>query len=183
MQAVPTPGKRPFWLHQAAEYLIGAVFVAQGLQSPTPIVPSVVGGLVMLNTACAKGTLSAFRVFGKRMHRILDVVVFGLILIGTVQPFVSVDNSTRLIMIVLALVLGFIWVQSDFTDSRGEIKAKARKQARIAKATGAAAAGSEPAPAARVSTPPDGTTADAIGRAAGRLAGKGVKAYRARKPR
>jgi hypothetical protein len=180
VQAVPTPGKRPFWLHQAAEYLIGAVFVAQGLQSPTPLVPSVLGGLVMLNAACAQGTLSAFRVFGKRMHRILDVVVFGLIAIGAVQPFVSLDNSTRLIMIVLLLVLGFIWVQSDFTDSRGEIKAKARKQARAAKASGAAA--TQPMPA-RVANPPDGTTADAIGRTAGRLAGKGVKAYRARKPR
>ncbi len=180
MQAVPTPGKRPFWLHQAAEYLIGAVFVAQGLQSPTPLVPSVLGGLVMLNTACAKGTLSAFRVFGKRMHRILDVVVFALVLVGAMQPFVSLDNSTRLIMIVLVLVLGFIWVQSDFTDSRSEIKSKARREARLAKANGAAAA--EPVPA-RVANPPDGTTADAIGRAAGRLAGKGVKAYRARKAR
>ena len=37
-------GKRPFWAHQGAEYLIGIVFVAQGRQSTTPMVPTLVGG-------------------------------------------------------------------------------------------------------------------------------------------
>jgi hypothetical protein len=170
---VPTPGKRSFWLHQAAEYLIGAVFVAQGLQSPDPVVPSVLGGLVMINTACAKGTLSAFRIFGKKVHRMLDAIVILVILAFTVQPVISIDPSTRLIMGVLALVLAFIWKQSDFTDSTREVRTRERAEARAAGL-----------PVAETVTPmskPDGSAADTIGRTAGRLAGKGVNIYRSRK--
>jgi hypothetical protein len=169
---VATPGKRSFWLHQAAEYLIGAVFVAQGLQSPDPLIPSVLGGLVMVNTACAKGTLSAFRLFGKKTHRLLDAIVIAVILVFTVQPVISIDASTRLIMGVLALVLGFIWKQSDFTDSTREIRTRERAEARAA---------GVPAAPARAPSRPDGSAADTIGRTAGRLAGKGVNIYRSRK--
>ena len=158
------PGKRPFWMHQAAEYVLGAVFIAQGLQSLTPVVPSVMGGLVMLNTACAKGTLSAFRIFGRRMHRVLDAVVVVVVVVAAVQPVVSVDNSTRLIMGMLAFVLAFVWWKSDFSESAKTLRANAGKR------------GLAP-PVSRA----DGTRADAIGRTAGRLAGKGVNVYRNRR--
>ena len=154
------PGKRPFWMHQAAEYVLGAVFIAQGLQSLTPVVPSVMGGLVMLNTACAKGTLSAFRIFGRRMHRVLDAVVV-VVVVAAVQPVVSVDNSTRLIMGMLAFVLAFVWWKSDFSESAKTLRVAAVKHGRAP-------------PVSRA----DGTRADAIGRTAGRLAGKGVNLYR-----
>lgn len=157
---------------------MGAVFVAQGLQSPTPLVPSICGGLVMLNTACAKGPLSAFRVFGRRMHRLLDGVVILVIIAMTVQPFITVDSSTRLIMAVLTFAIAFIWIQSDFSES-----AKAQRKLAAAEAK-AAARGDEPVAAAATSRPrvvvrpPDGTVADTVGRTAGRLAGKGVNIYR-----
>ena len=158
------PGKRPFWMHQAAEYVLGAVFIAQGLQSLTPVVPSAMGGLVMLNTACAKGTLSAFRIFGRRMHRVLDAVVVVVVVVAAVQPVVSVDNSTRLIMGMLAFVLAFVWWKSDFSESAKTLRVAAVKHGRAP-------------PVSRA----DGTRADAIGRTAGRLVGKGVNLYRNRK--
>ncbi|MCU1387229.1 MAG: hypothetical protein JWL72_567 [Ilumatobacteraceae bacterium] len=160
---------------------MGAVFVAQGLQSPTPLVPSICGGLVMLNTACAKGPLSAFRVFGRRMHRLLDGVVILVIIAMTVQPFITVDSSTRLIMAVLTFAIAFIWIQSDFSESA---KAQRKLDAAAAKTAAATATStsSEPAAAAprprAVVRPPDGTMADTVGRTAGRLAGKGVNMYR-----
>ena len=46
---------RPFWLHQAAEYLIGLVLVAVGLQSLEPLWPTLAGGLVILNAAVSTG--------------------------------------------------------------------------------------------------------------------------------
>lgn len=184
-------------MHQAVEYMMGAVFVAQGLQSLTPVVPSICGGLVMLNTACAKGPLSAFRVFGRRMHRLLDACVIGFIIVMTVQPVFSVDNSTRTIMAVLAFVLAFIWIQSDFSESAKTLRKQAAAQD---KAAAADAANGQPASAATATAnatagnaakaaaaapklrptirPPDGTMADTVGRTAGRLAGKGVKVYR-----
>ena len=30
------PGKRPFWMHQLVEYILGGAMVATGLQSPSP---------------------------------------------------------------------------------------------------------------------------------------------------
>ena len=42
---------RPFWLHQLVEYMIGLILVATGLQGPEPLVPAVVGGVVLLNAA------------------------------------------------------------------------------------------------------------------------------------
>lgn len=173
------PGKRPFWLHQLAEYLIGIVFVAQGLQSPTPLVPAVLGGLVVLNAACAKGSMSAFRIFGRRTHRFIDGVLIVLIIVAVVQPYVSVDNSTRLIMAVLVFVLALVWIQSDFTESSREQRAEARRAAAQARPEHEPAG--QPAPRAATTSSPDGSTADTIGRAAGRLAGKGVNMYRARK--
>lgn len=153
---------------------MGAVFVAQGLQSPTPLVPSLCGGLVMLNTACAKGPLSAFRVFGRRMHRLLDAVVIGIIIVMTAQPVVHIDLSTRLIMGVLAFVLAFVWWQSDFSETAKTLRKEAERRQAEQPAVAPMSAATAPAPRR-----PDGTVADTVGRTAGRLAGKGVNIYRA----
>jgi len=179
---VTTPGKRPFWMHQAVEYLIGAAFVASGLQSPEPIVPTLMGGLIMINTACSKGPLAAFRVIGKRLHRLLDAALVLLSFAAAAQPFVAIDQGTRLIMAVLAAGLAVIWFQSDFAEHP-------KKPGRFARAVspspgGASGRGAAGDASIRQPTPsrlPDGTTADTIGRTAGRLAGKGVNLYRARK--
>ncbi|MCU1398943.1 MAG: hypothetical protein JWN62_2052, partial [Acidimicrobiales bacterium] len=130
---------------------MGAVFVAQGLQSPTPLVPSICGGLVMLNTACAKGPLSAFRVFGRRMHRLLDGVVILVIIAMTVQPFITVDSSTRLIMAVLTFAIAFIWIQSDFSESAKAQRKLAAAEAKAAASAGATAAAGAPSAAGTAS--------------------------------
>ncbi len=170
-------------MHQAVEYIIGGAFVASGLQSPEPIVPTLMGGLIMINTACSKGPLSAFRVFGKRIHRLLDAALILLALAAAAQPLIAIDEGTRFIMALLAVCMGVIWIQSDFTE-------RARKPSRFsrpgASPTGGASAeqgtrGASSPSASTLSTEPDGTTADTIGRTAGRLAGKGVNLYRARK--
>ena len=69
-------GKRSFWMHQLAEYVIGFALVATGLQSPEPLVPTLLGALIVLNTACVDAPFGAFRKVGRRMHRVLDIVVF-----------------------------------------------------------------------------------------------------------
>jgi len=188
-------------MHQAAEYLIGGAFVASGLQSPKPIVPTLMGALIMLNTACSKGPLSAFRVFGKRFHRMLDASLIVLTLVASLQPVVSIDNGTRGIMVLLALCMGVIWLQSDFAERPPSARAIARSTRSAGSATPRTAQVGAPgtastssarssgrasgaaASATQASRPPepDGSTADTIGRTAGRLAGKGVNLYRARK--
>jgi len=166
-------------MHQAAEYLIAAAFVASGLQSPKPMLPTLMGGLILLNTACSKGPLAAFRVFGRRMHRILDAALVVLTVAVALQPFVELDGGTRGIMVLLAGAMGVIWLQSDFSE-----RAPKERKTKAASAAGAAAgptaaANRETAP--RPVSEPDGSAADTIGRTAGRLAGKGVNIYRSRK--
>ena len=48
---MPSATKRPFWLHQLAEYIVGGALLATGLQSSEPIVPVIVGLLIIVNTA------------------------------------------------------------------------------------------------------------------------------------
>jgi hypothetical protein len=147
---------RPFWMHQLVEYIIGLILVATGLQGPEPLVPAVVGGVVVLNAAVAIGPLGAFRLVGRRLHRVLDLVAIGIVVAASVQPWVDVDVGTRAIMIAIAFVYGFVWFYSDFAEKQ------ARQQRRAAAATG--------------------DRGEDLGRTAGRLAGNAVTAWRRRKP-
>jgi hypothetical protein len=147
--------RRPFWLHQLVEYIIGLILVAQGLQGPEPLVPAVVGGVVLFNAAVAIGPLGAFRLVGRRLHRILDLLAIGVVAVAAVQPWIDVDVGTRAIMIAIAVVYGFVWFYSDFAEKQ------ARQQRRVA-ATG--------------------DRGEDLGRTAGRLAGNAVTAWRRRKP-
>lgn len=147
--------RRPFWLHQLVEYIIGLILVAQGLQGPEPLVPAVVGGVVLFNAAVAIGPLGAFRLVGRRFHRILDLVAIGVVVVAAVQPWVDVDVGTRAIMIAIAVVYGFVWFYSDFAE-------KQARQQRRAAATG--------------------DRGEDLGRTAGRLAGNAVTAWRRRRP-
>lgn len=99
--------KRPFWLHQIAEYVIGAALVGSGMQSPSPMVPSVLGGIVILNAACVDAPLGAFRLLGRRAHRVADLVLVVLGMVATAAP--GLDMGTRIVqgccIVVLAIVV------------------------------------------------------------------------------
>jgi hypothetical protein len=107
---------RPFWMHQAVEYLLGGVLLASGLQSPTPAVPAVLGVVVAVNAAITRGPLSAFRWIGPRTHRRFDVVVLAALVVGGLQPFVEVEIGARLIILAVAAVFAVVWSQSNFVE-------------------------------------------------------------------
>lgn len=146
---------RPFWLHQCAEYLIGLVLVAMGLQSMEPAVPTIAGGLVLLNAALVDGPLGAFRLFSRRGHRVADVVVIAGLAVVAVLPGLDLDATSRVLLGGSAAVLAVVWWNSAFETRRART-----------------AAGDAAAP------PQD--RAEAIGRGAGRLAGHIAKAVRDR---
>ena len=112
---------RPFWMHQVVEFIIGAVFVSAGFGSPTPVIPAVLGALVMLNAAIAIGPASAFRLVPRRVHRILDLVVIGLVAVAVVQPWVDIDSNGRILIGLLGIVLAFVWWNTDFA-TKGDRK-------------------------------------------------------------
>jgi hypothetical protein len=140
--------KRPFWMHQLVEYIFGGVLVAQGLQSPAPLLPAMAGALVMINASIVRGPFSAFRLVGRAVHRKLDLVVMGIVLAFAVQPWTPVDAAARMVMIGVTGALAFVWWQSSFVE-----KTKSR---------------------AAVST--DGGRGVEIGRLAGRAVGDGINA-------
>jgi len=171
-------------MHQIAEYIIAAVFIAQGLQSKTPAIPSVLGGLVLLNAACAKGPAAAFQLLGRSLHKLLDLVLIGVIVVIAVQPVISLDNNTRVIMGVLAFVIGFVWLGSDFSPAVKRERSKTVAAGARVASTLRQATTSAPQPRAtstKTSTKTSGSRAEDVGRTAGRLAGKGVNMYRSRK--
>jgi len=135
-------------MHQAVEYMLGGVLIAQGLQSPAPVAPSVAGLLVLANACTVRdGALSAFRLVSRAAHRIIDVVVIATVVLLAVQPWIEVDSGARIVMIALAAVMGFVWWQSSFAE-------KQRREAMIA----------------------EGGRSTEIGRRAGRLVGDGINA-------
>lgn len=140
---------RPFWMHQVVEYVIGIVLISAGSQSPEPAVPAILGAIVLVNAAISIGPAGAFRLVPRKVHRVIDLFVIGLILFGAVQPFWSVDNSTRLVMAAVAIVLLFVWWHTDFA-TKEQRKVRRRSTAR--------------------------PTSEEIGRKAGRMAGDGVNA-------
>ncbi len=145
--------QRPFWTHQLVEYLLGIGLISAAVQMPQPAVPAVLGLLIILNAAIAKGAAGAFRVAGKRVHKQLDVVVMLLLVGGAVQPWVSIDNTSRLLLGGIAFVLWFVWFHTDFTE-------------KVPKSDRAAASGA------------DRPTSEDIGRGAGRVVGGGVNSLK-----
>ncbi len=53
--------RRPFWAHQLVEYLLGIGLISAAVQMPQPAVPAVLGLVIILNAAIAKGAAGAFR--------------------------------------------------------------------------------------------------------------------------
>jgi hypothetical protein len=144
--------KRPFWMHQLVEYILGGALVASGLQSPTPVVPSVLGGVIMLHAAITVGPIGAFRVLSRGVHRVVDLVVIAAQIVAGVQPWVSIDAGVRIIIIGIAVAHLFVWWQSNFaTRTKGP------------------------------SVSAEGGRSTEVGRIAGRLVGNGVNAVRKRR--
>jgi hypothetical protein len=142
---------RPFWIHQLAEYLIGIALVSLGLQDPQPLVPSVAGTVVIVNAAIVRGPMGAFKRVGRGLHRWLDLVVMAVIAFGALQPWVEVESSGRVLMLIVLLPLGFLWFYTDWAERTS------RKQRRVDNA---------------------GVSGEQVGRTAGRLAGTGYRTIR-----
>lgn len=154
--------RRPFWTHQIVEYLVGIVLISAAVQQPQPTVPALLGLAILLNAAIAKGPAGAFRLVGHRLHRQLDVVLMVLLLGGAVQPWVSLDNSSRFILGAIAFVMFFVWFHTDYTERVPRAERKVQR----------AAAAREPG------ADRGGYTSESVARGAGRLAGRGVNSVK-----
>jgi len=125
-------GKRPFWMHQLVEYILGGALVASGLQSPYPVMPSVLGGIIMLHAAVTKGALAAFNVVPRGIHRFIDPVIILLVVISAIRPWAKIDEGSRVIILGIAAVHSVVWISSSFAEKPKKQKQKQQKNARSA---------------------------------------------------
>jgi hypothetical protein len=153
-RSLPAMGERanrPFWVHQLAEYLIGVALVAQGLQDPHPLLPCLAGALVFANASAVRGPLGAFKLFGRRSHRWLDLIAIAVVAVAATQPWFEISSSGRILMLVMLVPLGFLWWYTDWAER------PARRQRRIDRS---------------------GVTGERVGQVAGRVAGTGYRTAR-----
>jgi uncharacterized membrane protein YhaH (DUF805 family) len=160
-------GKRPFWMHQIVEYILGGALVASGLQSPTPVVPAVLGGLIMLNAALTKGALCAFRAYDRGMHRIFDIAIIILCFASLAQPWVEFDMGTKVVVFAITTVQVVVFFGSDYSER----KKKAAKPAPVASSAGTTGD-------TGTSDTVKGDKATDLGKSAGRVVGSGVNFVR-----
>ena len=121
--------QRPFWIHQVIEYLVGIGLISASIQLPEPAVPSLLGLLIIVNAAVAKGGAGAFRLVGRRLHRTLDLVVIGVLVFMAVQPWLFVDATGRLLIAAIAFILSFVWFYTDYAEHRTRAERRAERQA------------------------------------------------------
>jgi hypothetical protein len=118
--------QRPFWLHQLTEYVIGFALIVFGFQDPDPAVPAVAGIVVLVNAAIVRGPVGAFKLVGRKLHRVLDLLVMAALIGGAVQPWVDASALGRLVLIALVVPYAFLWWYTDWEERAGR---KARRQA------------------------------------------------------
>lgn len=103
-------------MHQLVEYILGIALIAGGAQSTTPLVPCVLGALVLLIAASTKSSVAAFRVLPRAMHRVVDPLLCAALVIGALQPWREVDVASQVALIGVAVVYTVVWLQSDYSE-------------------------------------------------------------------
>lgn len=119
--------QRPFWLHQLTEYLIGFALVAFGFQDTAPAMPAIAGTVVLLNAACVRGPLGAFTFIGRKVHRVIDLVVMAVLVGFAVQPWVEVTSLGRIVLILIAIPMAFLWWYTDWEERAGRRERRAER--------------------------------------------------------
>ena len=61
-----------------------------------------------------------------------DLVVIGVLVFFVVQPWVSIDATTRLLIGAIAFILIFVWFYTDFAEQRTRAERKAEQAAQRA---------------------------------------------------
>jgi hypothetical protein len=101
--------RKHLWVVQLLEYAIGFAIAWSASRASEPLVPAIVAALVITNAAIVKAPLSAFRVTGPQLHRVVGVVLSIAILVAAI--FIDVDAGTKALLVIGALAEGFVSVR------------------------------------------------------------------------
>jgi len=147
--AVPVAARGlPFSIHQMAEYLIGLGLIAQAAQGSRSPLPMVFGAAVVLSAALTDGPLAGWKVVSRPAHKVVDIVLAVVALLLAVLPWSGADATGRAVLLVAAALLGMLILRTSYAPK--PVRTPRRR----------------------------GDLAEDVGRSAGRMVGKGLKAYR-----
>jgi FtsH-binding integral membrane protein len=106
--------KRPFWIHQLVDYILGIVLMAQANEAPKPIVPLVVGLVVLINAACVDGPLAAYKGLSRPRHRIADIVLTVIVLAIGIAGY-GLKGSNQTTFIAVAILWAVVILGTNYT--------------------------------------------------------------------
>ena len=141
-----------FWVHQLVEELIGVLLIAQAMTSTKPAVPVAAGVLLILLGVTADGPIGVARWVPRRVHRVLDVVVIVVLVVGALVLWDDAGAFGGVLVLVAAAAMGVLVWRTGYRR-----KEKAAPAAEAAEGT---------------------SSGERYGRAAGRALGKGITAFR-----
>jgi hypothetical protein len=142
----------PFSIHQLVEYLIGLGLIASAVQGSTSPVPILFGAAVLISAAVTDGPLAGWKGVSRPVHRVVDIVLAVVALVLAVLPWSGADLGGRAALLIAAALLGFLILRTSYA----------------------------PKP---VRAPRDrGALAEDLGRSAGRVVGRSLRAYREGRP-
>jgi len=144
-------GRVPFWIHQLVELLLGLLLLVQGARTGQHTVVLVsLGGVLLLLCLCSDGALGAWSLIGRRLHRVLDLVVVAAL---ALSPLVLGLDHALPIVILEAAAAAMLWLAFR-TEWRSSATRKAARRASRPDAAPPPAATPASPPASPPSSPP-----------------------------
>lgn len=145
----------PFWIAQIVEYALGVLALTQVTHAHHALAPLVSGLLVLAVAATADGPASAFHLVPRPAHRVVVVLTAAVVAVLAAARWSSTGAPSSVGLVVVAAALLLVAVRID-------VRPPAPRRRSVAAAD-------------RPRSPEE------IGQLAGRVAAKGIKAWRGRR--
>ena len=104
----PSAGRVPFWIHQLVELLLGGLLLVEGARTGqhTAVLVSL-GAVLLLLALCSDGALGAWTWIGRRLHRVLDLVVAAVLALSPV--LLGLDHLLAIVILEVAAA-AMVWL-------------------------------------------------------------------------
>jgi len=174
--SAPSAGRVPFWIHQLVELLLGGLLLVEGARTDqhTAVLVSL-GAVLLLLALCSAGALGAWTWIGRRLHRVLDLVVAAVLALSPL--LLGLDHVLAIVILEVAAA-AMVWLAL-----RTEWRTKPKRSSKRPSPSPAASAPQPPpspsAPLARKVGTAVGRARDDGPRQLGKLVGRAQRAAKA----
>src|SRR3954468_4375872 len=147
----PSAGRVPFWIHQLVELLLGGLLLVEGARTGqhTAVLVSL-GAVLLLLALCSDGALGAWTWIGRRLHRVLDLVVAAVL---ALSPLVLGLDHVLAIVILEVAAAAMVWLALR-TEWRTKAKRTPRRRPQASAPPPAPPIPAPPTPAPPIPAPP-----------------------------